>query len=170
MGFQRIIGGLLKLMGNTDGKPIGNAEDALNVNLRDTTGNAAGTISNPIYVSGATGQGRVAVNEYNQIAAVASGITTDLILFTIPDDSNYALERISVSGDNIALFQVLINDVKIETQRTFIGGDLNTEFNFLSTTTIGYPLTEGDVVKVTVLQNRPDAGNYECRLQISKTS
>ena len=170
MGFQRIIGGLLKLMGNTDGTPIGNAEDALNVNLRDTSGNAAGTISNPIYVSGATGQGRVAVNEYNEITAVASGITTNLLQFTVPDDSNYALERASVSGDNIALFKVLVNDVEIETQRTYIGGELNTEFNFLSTTTIGYPLAEGDVVKVTVLHNRPDSGDFECRLQMSKTS
>lgn len=170
MDFTRIIGGFIKLLGNSDGTLIGNVEDALKTNLRDSSGNEVGTGSNPLIVNSTGSVGRTSVNQFNESLAVASGASTTLVQYTVPTSSSFMLERISVSGENIALFTITVNSVTVDTQRTYFGGALNCEFNFISSGNQGYPLNIGDIVLVTVLHNRPDPGNFEGRIQMSMTT
>ena len=53
--LTHIVGGFIKLLGGTDKTPIGNAQDALKVNLRTSSGQEAGTTSNPLSVNIAGG-------------------------------------------------------------------------------------------------------------------
>ena len=147
---------------------IASDQSTIAVNLTNASGTPVGTSGNPIYVNATESSGRTAVNQYAEIMSVAAGSTTTIVQYTVPSASNFMLERVSVSGGNIALYQVLINDSPIETQRTNFGAQLNSEFNFISSSTQGYILNVGDVVKVTVLHNRPYTANFEGRIQMSK--
>ena len=110
----------------------------------------------------------ISINEYNEISSVASGITTTVVTYTVPVGKQNVLERISVSGENIALYIVLINGVTIDTQRTYFGGNLNVQFEFMSSINAGTVLNAGDIVSVTVLHNRPSVANFEGRIQMSQ--
>lgn len=164
--LARIIGGLIKLMGNTDGTPIGNILDAIKVNLRDDAGNAFGTSSNPIFVDTGAAGNRTSVNEYAESLSVPSGSTTTIVTYTVPIGKTASLQRVAVSGENIALFTVLVNAVVIDSRRTWFGGSLNTDFNFSATSDAGIDLVAGDVVTVQVLHNRPSTGDFEARIQV----
>jgi hypothetical protein len=155
-------------MGNTDGTPIGNILDAIKVNLRDAAGNAFGTNSNPISVAITSASNELSVNEYGQAAAVASGATTTVVTYTVPLGKTMVLERVTASGENIALFTIFINATQIDAGRTYFGGALNVEFDYTAPANLGYPLVAGDVVTLKVLHNRPTPANFEGRIQMSE--
>lgn len=163
----KIIGGLIKLQGNSDGKTIGNVQDALKVNIRNAAGNEAGTATDPIFVEFPQNAQREPINIYGTIASVISGSSTTVVTYTVPGGKINTLERISVSGTNIARFSILVNAVEVDAKRTFFG-ELNTEFNYTSTVNLGRVLNSGDVVTVEVLHNRPFVGDFEGRIQLSE--
>jgi hypothetical protein len=105
------------------------------------------------------------IDLYQETPNIAAGVLTTLITYTAPMASKIILERISVSGDNIALFTVLINNSPIDKRRTSYT-KYNDLFNFISDSE-GLLLSPGDVVTVQVLHNRPTLGIYDVRLQMS---
>ena len=135
----RVLGGLIKIVGNTTGIPIGNILDALKVTLRDESGNAFGTSTNPISVNVTSATNDTPVNEYGEALSVGTGATTTIVSYTVPLAQTMILERVACSGENIALFTVSVNATVIDTKRTYFGGDLNVEFNYSSTTNTEYP-------------------------------
>lgn len=161
----RIIGGLIKIVGNTTGVPIGNVLDALKVNLRNSAGDELGTPSDPIYVEFPDNANRLQVNTYAEITTLSSGIETQIVSYTVPLATEAVLEKAVVSGENIAQYFLKVNSVIVDTQRTYFGGALNAEFNFLSKGSLGYNLNPGDVVSVTVIHNRPTTADFEARIQ-----
>lgn len=114
------------------------------------------------------GASRTSINEYNEVLSVASGSTTTVVTYMVPGSKTNVLERISVSGENIALYTVLLNGVPFDTQRTYFGGALNTQFEFTSLGNLGTILNPGDIISVTVLHNRPSAANFEGRIQMTQ--
>ena len=168
--LTHIVGGFIKLLGGTNKTPIGNVLDALKVNLRDGAGDAFGTSTNPISVNVTSITNDTPINNYGEAAAVASGATTTIVSYTVPVAKTASLERVSVSGENIALYTVLVNAIVIDTRRTWFGGALNTEFNFMSTSNAGRPLVAGDVVLVQVLHNRPTIANFQSRIQLTEVN
>lgn len=109
---------------------------------------------------------KVSINQYNEVLSVASGATTSIVTYTVPISQQNILQRVSVSGENIALYQILVNGTPIDSQRTYFGGELNVQFDFTSISNLGTPLNAGDIVTVTVLHNRPYVGNFESRIQM----
>lgn len=104
---------------------------------------------------------------YNEVLAVASGTTTQINTYTVPVAKTAVLEKITVSGENIALFTVQLNGTTIDALRTgYI--TLNGTFDFLTGNSDGYTLVTGDIVTVQTLQMRPSVSNYECRIQINE--
>lgn len=163
-GVVRVIGGLIKLMGNTDGTPIGNILDALKVNLRDEAGNAFGTIANPIVVQEPDTVIILQSNVYDQVT-VPNAVPTTIVSYTVPVGKIAYVERIAVSGENRALFEVFQDLVQVDSSRTFVGGSLNTMFDFISRNSFGLPLVAGETISVRATTSGGGAGLFDGRIQ-----
>lgn len=101
---------------------------------------------------------------YNEVTAAASILTT-VQTYTAPVGKTTFIQKIEVSGTNIAEYSILINAVIQDKKRTYFSGDLNLAFVFAETGT-GYPLTVGDVVTVKVIHLRPTIGDFNSRIQV----
>lgn len=137
----RINNGATDLGINTDG--------SINVNL----------------VSSTPSNQKVLLN-YNEVSSVGTNILTTLITYTVPVSKTAILQRISVGGENVATYQVLINNVAVETKRTWWGAGMNELFMYDTGSERGYALATGDIVKVTVIHTRPMMGNFESTMQV----
>lgn len=104
-------------------------------------------------------------NTFGEIASLATNTQTTIASYTAPLDKESFLERIEVSGTNIAEYEVFINASKTAKKRTHFGADLSTSFDFASPIGRGIPLTPGDVVTIKVKHPRPDVGDFEARIQ-----
>ena len=155
-------------MANSSPVVIASDQSTVKVNLTNPSGVSVGTSGNPIYVVSSATLPATSINAYHEVLSVASGITTTIVAYTVPVGHENVLERISVSGENIALYTVLINGTPVDVQRTYFGGALNTQFQFMSTINYGTVLNAGDIVSVTVLHNRPSLANFEGRIQMSQ--
>lgn len=106
------------------------------------------------------------INKYNKVNNVINGITTSILTYTVPNSKRSVLEKIAVSGDNIAKYDILLNGDNLETKRTYFGSSLNADFDFTSKTSLGTVLNSGDELTVNVVHNRPYVGSFEARLQV----
>lgn len=102
---------------------------------------------------------------YNEITAVATSVLSTIQTYTAPVGKTTFLQKIEVSGSNIAEYTVEINAAVQDKKRTYFSGPLNAEFRFVETGT-GLPLQVGDVVTVRVIHLRPDTGDFNSRLQV----
>ncbi len=98
---------------------------------------------------------------YNEVTSVPAETLTTIQIYIAT--SNSILNKVDTSGTNIATYTILINDVVIDRQRTFFGGTLNTTFNFIN----GMVLNTGDIVKIQVMHNRPDVGDFNSTIMVS---
>ena len=113
-----------------------------------------------------TSSGSPGKNTYNEVVAVVSGVVTTIVTYTVPAATLSSLEKISFSGQNIAEYTVLINNVPIDKTRTNFGSDLSGAFDFISKSSAGLILSSGDQVKLNVLHARPMVGSFESRIQV----
>lgn len=157
-----------KTMAGSSPVVIASDQSTIPVNFTDTLGNTIGTPANPIFVEFPANAARNSVNQYNEVLAVASGSTTTVVTYTVPPATSVALERISGSGGNIALYTILLNGTPIDTQRTYFGGALNVQFEFMSTANLGLILSAGDIISMTILHDRPYVANFEGRIQLTE--
>lgn len=157
-----------KTMAGSSPVVIASDQSTVKVNLTDTGGTSVGTPGNPIFVDFSANAPGISINQYNEVLSVATGVTTTVVTYTVPVAQQNVLERVAVSGENIALYTVLINGTTIDQQRTYFGGALNTQFEFMSTANKGTLLNAGDIVSVTVLHNRPSLANFEGRIQMTE--
>ena len=138
------------------------------VEVKGTNGNfiepnSDGSINVIVESSSATS---TPVNTYNQIVAVPSGATTQLVSYTVPVGNTAVLQRSVVSGENIARYDLLINGTIQDTVRTMFGANLTERFDFTGSGPGGLELNAGDIVTVQVLHNRPTAGDFNARIQV----
>lgn len=108
------------------------------------------------------------VNIYQEAAAVGVNATQIILTYICPGAVSGSIQRISVSGENLAKYFVQVNGSTIETRRTY-WGNLNTEFNFMTdSSTGGYSLNAGDSVTINVLNNSPAQvpADFEARIQV----
>lgn len=164
--LAKIIGGWINIRGNSDGTVIGNAADALKVNMRNAAGDEVGTPADPLFVEFPENADRTPVEAYDEALAVPTGVTTEIVSYTVPATKEIVLERVEASGENIAVYTILVNSVVIATQRSF-WGEINAKFDFLSKASLGKVLVAGDIITVEVLHNRPSVGNFEARIQMT---
>jgi len=119
---------------------------------------------NVVVTSGGSPVPRIGKNVFNEILAVASGAISNLVNYTVPVGKTMVLERIYVSGDNIAKYYVYLNGVKFDSGRTEFT-QLNMDFVYFSTQQ-GYTLVAGDVLLVTVNNFRPTSADFSGRIQL----
>ena len=164
----RIIGGFIKLLGASDNTKIGNVLDALKVIWQDSSGNEVGTITNPVHVTPIPGSSKTSKSQYNEALSVPSGVTTTILTYTVPLAKTAILERVSVTGENIAYYRVLKNAVVMDAKHTNFGTNLNEQFEYVSSANSGLLLNTGDVITVTVLHQRSSLANFSARLQVTE--
>jgi len=98
--------------------------------------------------------GFVALNEYGEATSVPSATPANIISYTVPVGKVVALDKIEVSGENVAKYQVDIDGSIVGTRLTY-WCDFNADFTFRQKR-----LVAGTVVKVTVEHNRPMTGDF----------
>lgn len=114
------------------------------------------TQENPIPVNPSKlGDPQIVFNEVNSV-----GIETlTLLNITVQAGKVLCLTKLKCSGENIACFNLLINDSLKLKQRTFYTNfNLDLEFNEL-------PLNEGDNIKVTVDNNTNSSASFNATLE-----
>jgi hypothetical protein len=101
--------------------------------------------------------------QFAEVASVAASTPTDVISFTA--SANTRLVTASVSGNNVAMYTLLINGVVKGRKYTSFGASLNTEFK-LNT---GLSVVSGDIVKIQVYHTRPFVGDFNAKLILENT-
>lgn len=102
---------------------------------------------------------------FNEISAVPAATPTTIVTYTAPVGKISFLQKVFVSGENIAKFSVKLNGGVIDVRRTYFGGPFNEDFDF-SDASRGLFLTVGDVVLIEVEHTRPQPGDFNGRIQV----
>lgn len=110
-----------------------------------------------------SGSGGVTTSTFNEVLAVVGGITTLVVTYTAAMGD--LLQKVAYSGTNIAEYELVINGITQDKERTYFGNSLNGEFDFNA----GLVLMVGDVVEVFVIHMRPSVGDFNARIQILET-
>jgi hypothetical protein len=103
---------------------------------------------------------------YGEALAVVSGPTVNVVTYTVLPSITATLQRIIVSGENTAKYEIFLNASKIATKRTYFGGNLNSIFEFSGDDGGGLYLASGDVITVKVNHVRPYAANFESTIEV----
>ncbi len=130
-----------------------NPDGSLNVNLNSSP-TAPGTVK----------------SKFNELLSVASGVTVTIVSYQVPVGMTAILQRISSSGQNIAQYDVYLNNVKFDTKRTYFGSAINVDFDYTSGSSDGLVLQAGDTLAVQVYNYRPSSANFEARIQVLEQS
>ena len=99
----------------------------------------------------------IVTNLFNETTAVPS--LTPTVLFNHTVNENKKLIAISVSGTNIAAYEILIDNELAAKKYTYFGSPMNVDFNMYSLN-----LTNGQNLKVIVQHNRPYVGDFNCNV------
>jgi hypothetical protein len=148
VAIDAATGDNIAIKGATGNELVVNADGSINV----VTGNAVAGVTKSFY---------------NEISNVVNGITTSIVTYTVPTGKTAVLERVFVTGDNIARYEIFINATKIDSTLTYFGSALNSSFDFSSGYS-GLGLATNDIVTVTVVHSRTSLGNFSGRIQISE--
>jgi hypothetical protein len=103
---------------------------------------------------------------HNDITSVASGVETTIIAVTVPS-GGYRLEKIDVSGENVARYRVYVSGTEIYSKRSW-WCNFNVDFNFENFDN-GYLLTSGQVLTVTCYHTSPFLGDFEATVLVLAT-
>lgn len=106
------------------------------------------------------------VNTYTEVNSIAAGALTVITTYIVPSGKTGLLQKVSVSGENIATYTVDINNVTLDKRRTYFSGGLNEFFDFSSSDINGTPLAALDEITITVIHNRPSLASFDARIQV----
>lgn len=137
-----------------DSVQIGDGQDILEVNPDGS-----------INVNVVTGSSSNTKNFYNEVSSVVSSTPTTVVSYTAPVGKVSFLDRVFVSGTNIAAYSVKRKGTVIDKKRSYFGAALNVEFSFFSGEG-SLNLDPGDVIIVEVEHFRPNPGDFNGRIQV----
>lgn len=129
-------------IGDGDSEMAVNQDGSINVAIVQTGSDALGGLS----------------WQYNEISGVPSGVETSVLSVAVPSGQK-RIQKIEVSGDNVAEIRVKVNGSTVSKKRLW-WGNFNATFDFEQFIN-GIKLLAGDTLTVTALHNRPDVGDFE---------
>lgn len=146
---------------------IDSSEDSIAIKS-PTTGNtlepnADGSIN--VVLNGTPAVNTLVVSTFSTAAAVASGVETTIVTYTVPVGKTSILERLEFGGENVGSYNLYLNGGLINRVRTYFGGDFSTRMEFTGGSAEGLPLIAGDIIILRILHTRPFVGNFEGRIQ-----
>jgi hypothetical protein len=101
-------------------------------------------------------------NYYSEVLAVASGLYANILTHTVTVNSR--LKLASSSGSNIAEYEVVLNGLVLDKQRTNFGAPLNCCFSFQN----GVALVSGDFVIVRAKHERSTLSDFNAKIIIEE--
>lgn len=154
--------------GSIDSNVFVDSADGDNIAIKDSAGdelniNPDGSIN--VVIAGSGGIENV-ISSFNAVTSVASATPTLVASYTVPMSKTANMQRIEVSGTNIAAYDIQINTILQARQRTYFGNSLNLVFDFFTESSKGLLLNAGDVIEVYATHNRPNLGDFEARIQV----
>lgn len=107
------------------------------------------------------------INTYTEISSLASsGTFTTIASYTAPVGSTTFLQKVAVSGENIAEYVVRVDGVVLDKKRTYHGDGLNDEFHFDGPPSEnGQEVPVGQIILVQVRHQRPMSADFNARIQ-----
>lgn len=96
--------------------------------------------------------------EYNNISSLTSGVLTTILTYTVPVGKTLAIEKVEVSGCNVADYTVDIDGTNKGKRRTYFG-NFNADFEYK-----GFQVATGLVIRVRVIHSRPTVGDFDATL------
>src|SRR5690606_35163992 len=73
----------------------------------------------------------ITVNKFNSVNSVVANNETVIVSHTAIAGKQTFLQKVSMSGQNIAEYTIKKNSIAIERKRTYFGGNLNAEVDFV---------------------------------------
>ena len=146
-----------------DDPDAGDVHDSIRIG--DGTEELAINPDGSINVVTSSGSAGILKSEYNEINALAASMVSSLVTITAAIGKTTYLQKIPVSGTNVAEYTVKLNGDIIDKKRTYFGAHLDTMFDFSDDAGKGLPLEEGDVILVEVEHIRPFSGDFNGRIQ-----
>lgn len=151
--------------GSIDANVEVDAADGDNIAISDGTDTLAVNPDGSINVNITSSNPGTLKTVYNEVTSVATSVLTTVQTYTAPVGFTTYLQKIEVSGTNIAQYTIEINAVVQDKKRTYFGDTLNEKFVFTETGT-GLKINVGDVVTVKVIHLRPMVGDFNSRIQV----
>jgi hypothetical protein len=109
---------------------------------------------------------------YNEITSVASGVETQIAIYTAPATGSSYLVQIEAAGTNNGIYIVYRNASVIDKKYTTYGTPLDLLFTFETgySSVPGVILAPGDTVSITVTQNNASLGTFNAKIQAVEVS
>lgn len=104
----------------------------------------------------------IATNIYDEVTGIANGIPTTILNYTLL--ANQKFVSVSVSGTNVAMYEVLIDSVIASKKYTYFGGSFSADFNMGSLS-----LTTGQNIQIMVTHARPHVGDFNSNIILKET-
>lgn len=109
-------------------------------------------------------QGESLVNTYASISSVASSTTTTIVSYTVPALSTFYLLEAESSGNNIAIFELVIDGSVEGMWRTWFSTEAGKTWNFRAGLNRGFSIDAGKIILIRVTHTRPSVGDFEGRI------
>jgi hypothetical protein len=139
------------------------ASDSIKSWTQDGIGNPIGSVSGSLNVNipliGNT------LSLYNEITSVVSGVLTTINTYIVPVGKTFYLNKVEVSGNNLAEYSVKFNSTVNAKKYTWYG-NFNEKFDYITGgNNQGYQLVTGTMVTITTIHNRSFVGSFNARIQ-----
>lgn len=110
----------------------------------------------PVYVTDSVSE--LNLIEFDEITSVPNSTLSDVQIYTVPMGKKLKLKTISLSGDNIAEFSIMVDNVLKEKIRTW-WTDFNKELKFDST------FEENTEIKIRVIHSSLSLGSFNSTIK-----
>lgn len=102
--------------------------------------------------------------QFNEVSAVVTSALTSILTYTVPAGKEFKFMYAEAGGTNIADYRLKLDGTRFARKRTYLNGDMWVPFDFRVGDTSGKLLTEGQVLILEVVHDRPDPGDFEARI------
>lgn len=99
--------------------------------------------------------------QYAEVDSVVAGVQTTILTF-VASSGGFRVFKVDVSGENVAVYTLVLNSSTIALRRTY-WGIFNSTFIFDNLTN-GLVLNSGDTLTVSVIHERPNSADFEATL------
>ena len=96
--------------------------------------------------------------QFNEVSSIASAASATVLTYTIPIGQSLTINGVNVSGENIAVYTILIDSVVFDKVRTYFP-NYNASFNIDNLTA-----TAGQIIQIEVENFRPTTADFNANL------
>lgn len=104
------------------------------------------------------------IDNYSEISSLVKDVETLILIYTVPIGKTFYLDRVQVSGENIADYRIYVDASKIARGYTYFGASLSHDFVFSKSQSVGKYIAASSVLEVKVIHSRPTSADFNARI------